>query len=113
MRATGDFGLTIINASGFLLKVTSGKYAVMDGGLVNHEIPTQDTMENVIEGNALSPGDTVYISRISNNGWSMVVNVLAYDGEGRLVVRGQKLFQRPIDVRLRYTWTVVDHDLHR
>lgn len=112
--ATGDFGLTVINASGSLLKVTSAKYAVMDGGPVNHEISTGDTSENHVEGNALSPGDTVYISRMSNNGWSMVVNVFAYDGEGRLVGRGQKLFQRPMDMRrLRYTWTVVGNDLHR
>ncbi len=110
--AMGDFGLTIVNSSGYILKVNSAKYAVMHAGPVSHEISTGDTMENHVEHSSLTPGDTVYIARMSNNGWSMVVTIFAYDVEGRLVGRGQKLFERPINVKLRPIWAVVNDDLH-
>lgn len=111
--AMGDFGLTIVNSSAYILKVNSAKYAVMNSGPVNHEISTGDTMENHVEHSALTPGDTVYIARMSNNGWSMVVTIFAYDAAGRLVGRGQRLFERPINVKIRPVWTVVNDDLHR
>lgn len=110
--AAGEFGLTIVNSTGYILKVESAKFVGQAGEAVSYKYATANTSENYVEKEALSPGDTVYIARIANSGWPMVINITAYDVGRRAVVRGWKLFERPIGVRLRPAWTVLDSDLN-
>jgi hypothetical protein len=110
--ALGEFGLTVVNSTGYLIKVNSAKYALMNRTPAG-EVPMGDTTENYVEHSGLVPGDSVYIGRMSNNGWAMVVTVAAYDAKQKYVGHAQRFYERPMGVRLRPVWTVVEGDLHR